>query len=87
MNTEQMRVPAAGRALVQFISGRPLISLLLGLLIVMGLGSGLPGIKVDFTYRAFFAEDDKLMVGLAAFDVYCNAPAQECDAALNRAPG
>lgn len=68
MNTEQMRVPAAGRAFVDFISGKPLISLLLGLLLVMGLGSGLPRISVDFTYRAFFAEDDELMVGLAAFE-------------------
>ena len=55
----------AGRAFVAFITTRPLLSLLLGAVLLALLVPGIQRLRAEFTYRVWFAEGDPL---LATFD-------------------
>ena len=51
----------AGRAFVAFITTRPLLSLLLGGVLLALLVPGIQRLRAEFTYRVWFAEGDPLL--------------------------
>src|SRR6187402_213402 len=53
---------------IGFIVGRPGKSILLALLLIIAFGFGLSKLTTDFTYRAFFSEDNPLRIQVEDFE-------------------
>src|SRR5437762_405886 len=62
-----LRVPRLATTVVSFIERRPFLSMALGFLLVGLCAAGLPRLGSDFTHRAFFFDDDPLLVQFDAF--------------------
>ena len=59
--SDNLHTPKIARLFVGFIQKRPLVSLILGILLVLVLIPGLGRLQPDFTYRGFFYDSDKLL--------------------------
>jgi predicted RND superfamily exporter protein len=66
--SHEVEVSAFNRRLVGFITGRPVLSLLLGLALVALMVMGLGRVRADFTHRGFFWDDDPHLQRFDAFE-------------------
>ncbi len=68
LDPEEIQVPSFARKVVSFIERRSIVSLLLGLALVGAFLPGMGKLTADFTHRAFFFDDDPLLVQFDAFE-------------------
>ena len=65
---DQIKVPGIAHVVVNFISSRPWISLLAGILIMVGFIPGLKGLRTEFTYRGYFYPTDTMLTEFDKFE-------------------
>jgi uncharacterized protein len=66
--SEEMKIPRIAYKVVGLIERRPWLAILAAVLVVGATVPGLKHLKADFTHRAFFFDDDPLLVQFDAFE-------------------
>ncbi len=64
----EIKTTGVNRLFVGFIAQRPLVAVLLGLGLVVGLASGMGKLRADFTHTGFFFDDDPKLKRFEAFE-------------------
>src|SRR5687768_13846536 len=68
LDPDELHVSPIARKVVSFIERRTVVSLLLGLALVFAMVPGMSRLTADFSHRAFFFDDDPLLLQFDAFE-------------------